>query len=385
VGRARNTRGATEGRWTFNLAPRSCCSGFSSSRSTFDLPGNLKRAEELDQLLAQPGVWDDPRRAGALAREASENRELIKTWEQLEKRARDLIELDQLASGDPELARQVAEEEAKLAAELRSRELDLLFTDPYANHNAVLTISVGQGGVEAQDWVEMLMRMYMKWAERHRFEVEVIDQSPGEEAGLKSVTFIVRGPRAYGLLRSEHGVHRLVRISPFDQNHRRHTSFALVEVMPELESTDEDAVVISPQDLRIDTYRSTGAGGQHVNKTDSAVRITHLPTGIVVTCQNERSQMKNRETAMKVLKARLFQRQQQEAAATLDQIRGQVMPAEFGSQIRNYVLQPYTLVKDVRTGLEVGNAQAVLDGDIDPFIEAWLRWRLSQGRNGSAS
>jgi peptide chain release factor 2 len=169
-----------------------------------------------------------------------------------------------------------------------------------------------------------------------------------------------------------------VRISPFDQNHRRHTSFALVEVMPELESSDESAVVINQQDLRIDTYRSTGAGGQHVNKTDSAIRITHLPTGIVVTCQNERSQMKNRETAMKVLKARLFQRQQQEAAAQLDQIRGQIMPAEFGSQIRNYVLQPYTLVKDVRTGLEVGNAQAVLDGDIDPFIEAWLRWRLGQ-------
>jgi peptide chain release factor 2 len=220
--------------------------------------------------------------------------------------------------------------------------------------------------------------MYLKWAERKHFETEIIDTSPGEEAGLKSVTFIVRGPRAYGLLRSEHGVHRLVRISPFDQNHRRHTSFALVEVMPELESSDESAVVINPQELRIDTYRSTGAGGQHVNKTDSAIRITHLPTGIVVTCQNERSQMKNRETAMKVLKARLFQRQEQEAAAQRDQIRGQVMPAEFGSQIRNYVLQPYTLVKDVRTGLEVGNAQSVLDGDIDPFIESWLRWRLGQ-------
>ena len=249
----------------------------------------------------------------------------------------------------------------------------------------MLTLSVGQGGVEAQDWVEMLMRMYMKWAEDHKFSTEILDTSPGEEAGLKSATFIVRGPRAYGLLRSEHGVHRLVRISPFDQNHRRHTSFALVEVMPELESSDESAVVINPGDLRIDTYRSTGAGGQHVNKTDSAIRITHLPTGIVVTCQNERSQMKNREMAMKVLKARLFQRQQQEAAEQLDQIRGQVMPAEFGSQIRNYVLQPYTLVKDVRTGMEIGNAQAVLDGEIDPFIEAWLRWRLGQGATRVAS
>jgi peptide chain release factor 2 len=313
-----------------------------------------------------------------MAREAAEHRQLIASWDRLERRARDLIELDELAHGDPDLERQLAEERAAISNELRARELDLLFTDPFANHNAVVTLSVGQGGVEAQDWVEMLMRMYLKWAERKRFETEIIETSPGEEAGLKSATFIVRGPRAYGLLRSEHGVHRLVRISPFDQNHRRHTSFALVEVMPELESSDESAVVINPQDLRIDTYRSTGAGGQHVNKTDSAVRITHLPTGIVVTCQNERSQMKNRETAMKVLKARLFQRQQQEAAARLDQIRGQVMPAEFGSQIRNYVLQPYTLVKDVRTGLEVGNTQAVLDGEIDPFIESWLRWRLSQ-------
>jgi peptide chain release factor 2 len=315
-----------------------------------------------------------------MAREAADYRELVGTWDRLEKRARDLIELDQLAQDDPELEKQVAEERESIERELRAHELDLLFTDPFANHNAVITISVGQGGIEAQDWVEMLMRMYLKWAERKRFEVEILDESRGEEAGLKSATFIVRGPRAYGLLRSEHGVHRLVRISPFDQNHRRHTSFALVEVMPELESSDENAVVINPQDLRIDTYRSTGAGGQHVNKTDSAVRITHLPTGIVVTCQNERSQMKNREMAMKVLKARLFQRQQQEAAAQMDQIRGQIMPAEFGSQIRNYVLQPYTLVKDVRTGFEMGNAQAVLDGELDPFIEAWLRWRL--GRNG---
>ena len=323
-------------------------------------------------------MWDDPASARDKARESFENRELLATWDKLERRARDLIEFAELAEGDPELTEQVATEQHAVASELRQRELDLLFTDTYAGHNAVLTLSVGQGGVEAQDWVEMLMRMYVKWAEDHKFNTEVLDTSVGEEAGLKSATFIVRGPRAYGLLRSEHGVHRLVRISPFDQNHRRHTSFALVEVMPELERSDEDAIAINPQDIRIDTYRSTGAGGQHVNKTDSAVRITHLPTGIVVTCQNERSQIKNREMAMKVLKARLFQRQQQEAAEQLDQIRGQVMPAEFGSQIRNYVLQPYTLVKDVRTGQEVGNAQAVLDGEIDPFIEAWLRWRLSQ-------
>src|SRR3979490_3398354 len=259
-------------------------------------------------MLVQPGVWDDPARAGQMAREAAEHRQLIASWDRLEKRARDLIELDQLSDGDAELEKQLAEERAAIAKELRSRELDLLFTDPYANHNAVITISVGQGGVEAQDWVEMLMRMYLKWAERKHFETEILDTSPGEEAGLKSATFIVRGPQAYGLLRSEHGVHRLVRISPFDQNHRRHTSFALVEVMPELESSDESAVVINPQDLRIDTYRSTGAGGQHVNKTDSAVRITHLPTGIVVR-SSEKSQHQNRARAMKALKVKLYDRE----------------------------------------------------------------------------
>src|SRR5258708_8549172 len=243
-----------------------------------------------------------------MAREAAELRQLVGSWDRLEKRGRDLIELDGLARDGADLERQLDEERAAISDDLRSRELDLLFTDPFASHNAVVTLSVGQGGVEAQDWVEMLMRMYLKWAERKGFETEVIDTSPGEEAGLKSVTFIVRGPRAYGLLRSQHGVHRLVRISPFDQNHRRHTSFALVEVMPELESSDESAVVINQQGLRIHTYRSTGAGGQHVNKTDSAIRITHLPTGIVGTCQNERSQLKHREMAIKVLKSRLFQR-----------------------------------------------------------------------------
>jgi peptide chain release factor 2 len=250
----------------------------------------------------------------------------------------------------------------------------------------VVSISVGQGGVDAQDWVEMLMRMYLKWAQpsahqvstlRPGCETEILETSPGEEAGLKGATIVFRGRRAYGLLRSEHGVHRLVRISPFDQNHRRHTSFALVEVMPELEESEEQAVEINPEDLRIDTYRSTGAGGQHVNKTDSAVRITHLPTGIVVSCQNERSQIKNRDLAMKVLRSRLFQRRQEEAARRREELRGDVMPAEFGSQIRSYVMQPYTLVKDVRTGVEVGNVQAVLDGELEPFIEGWLRWRLT--------
>jgi len=280
-----------------------------------------------------------------------------------------------------------------LERELHQRELSLLFSDPYANHNAVVSITVGQGGVDAQDWVEILLRMYTKWASPSPHEVstlrpgcatELVDTAPGEEAGLKGATVIFRGRRAYGLLRSEHGVHRLVRISPFDQNHRRHTSFALVEVMPELDDAEEAEIEINPDELRIDTYRSTGAGGQHVNKTDSAVRITHLPTGIVVQCQNERSQIKNREIAMKVLRGRLFQHQQEQAARRREQLRGDVMPAEFGSQIRNYVLQPYTLAKDVRTGIEVGNVQAVLDGELEPFIEGWLRWRLGERVGQSA-
>ncbi len=311
----------------------------------------------------------------------------MEAWDRLERHASDLLELAQLAEQDEELAGQVQDEHVALETELHQRELSLLFADPYANHNAVMSITVGQGGVDAQDWVEILLRMYTKWAAPSSHEVstlrpgcetELLDTSAGEEAGLKGATLIFRGRRAYGLLRSEHGVHRLVRISPFDQNHRRHTSFALVEVMPELDEAEEAEIEINPDELRIDTYRSTGAGGQHVNKTDSAVRITHLPTGIVVQCQNERSQIKNREIAMKVLRSRLFQHQQEEAARRREVLRGDVMPAEFGSQIRNYVMQPYTLVKDVRTGVEIGNVQAVLDGGLEPFIEGWLRWRLGE-------
>jgi peptide chain release factor 2 len=286
--------------------------------------------------------------------------------------------------GDPELASHLTEETARIARELRTRELELLFTDPHASHNALLSISAGAGGIDSQDWVEMLLRMYTKWAQNRGFNAEILEATPGEEAGLKGATLLITGPRAFGLLRSEHGVHRLVRISPFDQNHRRHTSFALVEVLPELEESETD-IEIGPDDLRIDTYRSSGAGGQHVNKTESAIRITHLPTGIVVTCQNERSQIKNREIAMKMLRARLFDRQQLLNAKQIDDLKGQMLPAEFGSQIRNYTLQPYTLVKDVRTQVEVGNVQAVLeDGEIDEFIEAWLRWRLSEGANPPA-
>ena len=245
----------------------------------------------------------------------------------------------------------------------------------------MVSLSVGQGGVDAQDWVEMLMRMYLKWAQpsahqvstlRPGCETEVLETSAGEEAGLKGATVVFRGRRAYGLLRSEHGVHRLVRISPFDQNHRRHTSFALVEVMPELEESEEQAVEINPEDLRIDTYRSTGAGGQHVNKTDSAVRITHRPTGIVVQCQNERSQTQNKATAMRMLRARLLEAEERKRAEELAAERGEQKAAEWGSQIRSYTLHPSTRVKDHRTGFEVGDANRVLDGDLDGFVREYL-------------
>jgi len=317
-----------------------------------------------------------------MAREAAELRQLVAGWDRLERRTRDLIELDQLADGDPELEQQLSEEKASIAHELHSRELDLLFTDPYANHNAVVTLSVGRGGVEAQDWVEMLMRMYLKWAERKGFETEILETSPGEEAGLKSATFIVRGPRAYGLLRSEHGVHRLVRISPFDANARRHTSFASVFVYPEV---DEDIDIdLNPNDVRIDTFRASGAGGQKVNKTDSAIRMTHVPTGIVVSMQNERSQHKNRDMAWKVLKSRLYQLELRKQQAERDRIEASKSDISFGSQIRNYVLAPYRMVKDVRTGVESGNTDAVLDGELDPFISAYLLGVRRKDRPGSS-
>ncbi|MFN2581472.1 MAG: peptide chain release factor 2, partial [Candidatus Dormibacteria bacterium] len=233
----------------------------------------------------------------------------------------------------------------------------------------------------SQDWAEMLLRMYLRWAEQHRFDAEILEQSPGEEAGIKSATVRLAGPRAYGLLKAERGVHRLVRLSPFDSAHRRHTSFALVEVTPEVE--DDVSIEIDPDDVRTDVFRSSGAGGQHVNKTSSAVRLTHTPTGIVVTCQNERSQQQNRDVAWRVLRSRLLALQQAAHAQKIADLKGESLPAEWGSQIRSYVLHPYTMVKDHRTGFEAGNTQAVLDGAIDPFIEAYLRWSAGQSMQQS--
>jgi peptide chain release factor 2 len=263
-----------------------------------------------------------------------------------------------------------------LEADVSRQEVDLLFANRYSDHPALVSIHAGAGGTDSQDWTEMLLRMYLRWAEREHMTAEILDESFGEEAGYKSVTVRISGRRAFGWMRAERGVHRLVRLSPFDQAHRRHTSFALVEVIPEI--ADEAAVEIRPEDLKVDTFRSSGAGGQHVNKTSSAVRITHLPSGIIVTCQNERSQIKNRETALKVLRSRLNAMQEQQRAEQRQELKGAHQSNEWGSQIRSYVLHPYTLVKDHRTGVEVGNTQAVLDGDLKEFMEAYLRWEAGR-------
>jgi peptide chain release factor 2 len=307
----------------------------------------------------------------------------VQTWRKLESRARDVIGLAEMAmaENDGHLEGTLENDLRALTKDVDKQEIDLLFANPYSEHPALVSIHAGAGGIDSQDWAEMLLRMYLRWAERNKMQVEILDESPGEEAGYKSVTVLISGRRAFGWLRSEHGVHRLVRLSPFDQAHRRHTSFALVEVIPEIE--DDTEIEIRPEDLKVDTYRSSGAGGQHVNKTSSAVRMTHLPTGIIVTCQNERSQIKNRDMALKVLRSRLAALREQQRAEQRQELKGERQSMEWGSQIRSYVLQPYTLVKDHRTGYEMGNVQAVLDGELAPFMEAFLRW--DAGREGKAA
>ncbi len=304
-------------------------------------------------------------------------------WERWQKRSRrvaDALELADLAEGDPAMEAELVAEVAALEAEVAQEEFRLLLSGPYDRRDAILAIHAGAGGIEAQDWVAMLLRMYLRWAESRGYQTEIVDSLPGEEAGLKSVTAEIRGEWAYGYLKAERGVHRLVRLSPFDAAHRRHTTFALVEVMPDL--PDDIEVKINPNDLRIDVYRSSSAGGQNVQKNSTAVRITHLPTGIVVTCQNERSQLQNRETAMRILRGRLYDLELQKREEEAARIKGKHVEAGWGNQIRSYVLHPYHMVKDLRTGYETGDTQAVLDGEIDPFIEAWLKEQIGAVRAG---
>ena len=304
-------------------------------------------------------------------------REEVADWQELRRRLGDALELTQLE--DESLRPDLETEIATIEADVDRREFDAMLSGKHDHGDALLAIHAGAGGTDSQDWAEMLERMYLRWAERNAFSTEILDLTEGEEAGVKSVTIAVNGRNAYGYLRSEKGVHRLVRLSPFDSAHRRHTSFALVEVLPQIEEDTE--IQIDPDDLRIDVFRSSGAGGQNVQKNATAIRITHLPTGIVVTCQNERSQTQNRESAMKVLKARLFVVKQQEQEERLAELRGEYQKAEWGSQIRSYVLHPYQMVKDHRTEYEMGNTTAVLNGDIDAFIDAYLRATL--GQNGT--
>jgi peptide chain release factor 2 len=320
--------------------------------------------------MQRPGFWDDQERASRTAPAHKRAQERLATFRELESDVADLDELAELAEDDPEIATELSAQLDSIEARLATLEEARLFAGRYDAGDAVVTVRSGAGGTDSQDWAEMLLRMYLRWAERRGFEVEMKEASAGEEAGIKSATFIAKGENAYGLFAAERGVHRLVRISPFDAQKRRHTAFAQVDVAPLVD--DEVEVEIDDEDLRVDTYRASGAGGQHVNKTDSAVRITHLPTGIVVQCQNERSQAQNKATAMRLLRARLLELEERKRAEELAAERGEQKAAEWGSQIRSYTLHPSQRVKDHRTGFEIGDADRVLDGDIDGFVREYL-------------
>ncbi|KXG44451.1 peptide chain release factor 2 [Tepidibacillus decaturensis] len=328
--------------------------------------------------MAKPDFWDDNDAAQKVISEVNGLKELTEQMTDLEQQFEDIqvmLELT-LEENDEAMLAELEKSMKSLSKRFSEFELQLLLNDPYDKNNAILEIHPGAGGTESQDWASMLLRMYTRWAEDHGYKVEVLDYLAGEEAGVKSVTLIIKGHNAYGYLKAEKGVHRLVRISPFDASGRRHTSFSSVDVLPEIE--DEIDIEIRTEDLKIDTYRSSGAGGQHVNTTDSAVRITHLPTNIIVTCQSERSQIKNREKAMKLLKARLYEKQIEEQEKQLAELRGEQKEIGWGSQIRSYVFHPYSMVKDHRTNTETGNVNAVMDGEIDAFIDAYLRSRISR-------
>jgi peptide chain release factor 2 len=333
---------------------------------TFDPDRLAARRAELEEAMGAPGFWDDQASATRISTEHSRLMRKLERYERLRAEYADARELHELGEDESEIAQLVS----ALEGELGRLQEDALFDGQYDAGDAVLEIHAGTGGTDAQDWADMLLRMYLRWASDRGFSTETIEASPGEEAGLKSATVTVKGENAYGTLKAERGVHRLVRLSPFDSAHRRHTAFAQVVVSPLL--PDDAPIEIDDSDLRVDTYRSSGAGGQHVNKTDSAVRITHIPTGIVVQCQNERSQTSNKATAMRILKSRLAEVEEEKREAELARERGAAQDIGFGSQIRSYVLHPYQLVKDHRTDFEVGNTQSVLDGGLDGFVHAYL-------------
>lgn len=338
----------------------------------FDVARLNTEIEELEQKAAEPGFWDNMEVSQKILQRTKSLKTKVERFERLAADWEDLKVLNELGLEEQDAAviPEVGEGLAKLREALEKLRLETLLTRPYDKNNAILTLHAGAGGTEAQDWVQMLLRMYTRWAEKHDFTVKTLDFLDGDEAGIKSVTINIIGENAYGYLRSEKGVHRLVRISPFDASGRRHTSFASADVMPELD--DEIQVDIDPEDLRVDTYRASGAGGQHINKTESAIRITHIPTGVVVSCQTERSQFQNRDTAMKMLKAKLLELKEREHKEKIEDLKGVQLDIAWGSQIRSYVFCPYTLVKDHRTNCEMGDVDAVMDGELDKFINAFL-------------
>lgn len=327
--------------------------------------------------MLEPNFWDDQQEAQKIINESNALKEMVNGYRELESQQEDLEVTYELAKeeNDQELKEELEAELEGFTEKLNEYELQLLLNGPYDANNAILELHPGAGGTESQDWCSMLLRMYTRWGEKKGFKVETLDYLPGDEAGVKSVTLLFKGHNAYGYLKAEKGIHRLVRISPFDAAGRRHTSFVSCEVMPEIDDNIE--VEVRPEDLRVDTYRASGAGGQHINKTSSAVRITHIPTGIVVSCQSERSQIQNREQAMKMLKAKLYQKEVEEKEKQLAEIRGEQKEIGWGSQIRSYIFHPYSMVKDHRTNVETGNVQAVMDGEIDLFIDAYLRSHIS--------
>ena len=329
-----------------------------------------KKMEQLSEEMSRPDFWNDQKTAQNISQDYQDIRSEVEKWGAISKQADELIELDK--SGDPSFAEEITKQTTALEKQFAEYELFLLLNGPYDKSNAIVAIHAGSGGTEAQDWAEMLLRMLMRFSEKEGWSVRMVDESRGAEAGYKSVTFEVKGRYAFGYLKSEHGVHRLVRISPFDAEKMRHTSFALVEVLPEI--PEEAEVEIDPKDLRIDTFMSGGKGGQSVNTTYSAVRIVHIPTGISVSCQNERSQMQNKEMAMKILKAKLHRLEEERKAAERQELRGEYKSAEWGNQIRSYVLHPYHLVKDHRTEYESTDPEGVLEGDLLPLSEAYLKW-----------
>jgi peptide chain release factor 2 len=370
-------------RWITTKIWRPCGRASTASEGGFDLAEKQQHIAVLEERTADPELWNNPQEAQGILQRLTRLKEEVERWNLLESQIATLTELQELAATeeDDSLREEIAAEFAAAQKAMDALEIDLLLSGPYDDRDAFLSIKAGMGGTDAQDWAAMMLRMYTRWAERRDYKVTLIDESEGDEAGIKSATLELRGPYAYGFAKAEAGVHRLIRLSPFNSGNTRQTSFALVEVLPEVDDAPE--IVIRPDDVRVDVFRAGGHGGQGVNTTDSAVRLTYkpgTPEQIVVTCQNERSQLQNKETAMRVLRGRLLERDLQRQREQRDRLKGEHRQADFGSQMRTYYLHPYTLVKDHRSEHETSNVQAVLDGDLDPFIESYLRWNI--GRDG---